>query len=302
MRPVIYCFSVFLLNFLLTSCDDDDVKLYHPWEEPEVRWFLKTVDYPDENPGFTTRLDQTFFYTEDEQVTKISNPSKTDSVSKMDYMPDRVSLSRLTKSGTTTTYDSLILKLNDKRQTEYALHLTYREQEGREKSRSNYDSTVFVYDAAGYMIQFDRYTGTNSNSTHTAKHTIVNGNITQIDITYGRTLYKYVYTYDDKEHANPAEYCYEMPFNVSGLTGCSLFTYMSFLTDYFGTRSKNNVIRVIAERSSGTDITPYGDITYKYTFDENDLVTKVEMSGTSRSNRVFENYVTSFVYDKKEIY
>lgn len=302
MKPVIYCLSI-ILFLLFTSCSDD-VKLYHPMEDPEIKWLLKTVDYPEENPGFTTRLSQTFSYTDDEQVTKITNPSATDSLLKMDYKPNKISLSRLTKASSTTTYDSLILKLNDKMQTVYALHVTYRQQEGKEKTKNNDDSTVFVYDAAGYLIQFDRYsyTGNNSSLSHTEKHTIVDGNITEINITSGRTSYKYTFTYDDKEHAIPAEYCYEMPLNVSGLSGCWLFTNMPFLSEYFGKRNKNNVIHMTGERIVNEASTPYGDIAYKYTFDENNLVTKVEMSGTSRTGTKFDNFTTSFWYDKKEIY
>ncbi|MFT4224657.1 hypothetical protein [Dysgonomonas sp.] len=303
MKSVIYCLYTILFLFFIASCSDN-VKLYHPIEEPEVKWLLKTVEYPEENPGFTTRYSQTFFYTDDEQVTKITNPSTTDSLLKMDYKPSKISLSRITKSSSTTTYDSLILKLNDKMQTEYALHVTYRQQEGKDKTKSNDDSTTFVYDAAGYLIQFDRYsyTGNNSSLSHTETHTIVDGNITEINIISGRTSYKYTYTYDDKEHAIPAEYCYEMPLNVSGLSGCWLFTNMPFLSEYFGKRNKNNVIHMTGERIINEAITPHGDISYKYTFDENNLVTQVEMSGISRSETKFENFTTSFSYYKKEIY
>ncbi len=304
MKSVIYYLTTILFFFCIVSCSDDDVKLYHPIEDPQIKWLLKTVDYPEENPGFTTRYPQTFSYTDDEQVTKITNPSTTDSLLKMDYSTNKISLSRLTKSSSTTTYDSLILKLNDKMQAEYALHVTYRQQEGKEKTKNNDDSTVFVYDAAGYLIQFDRYsyTGNNSSLSHTERHTIVDGNITEINITYGRTAYKYTYTYDDKEHVIPAEYCYEMPLNVSGLSGCWLFTNMSFLSEYFGKRSKNNVIYMTGERIANEALTPYGDMSYEYTFDENNLVKQVEMSGTSRTGTKFENFVTSFSYYKKEIY
>jgi hypothetical protein len=265
---------------------------------------LKTVDYPEENPGFTIRLPQTFFYTDDEQVTKITNPSAMDSLIKMDYSPNKIALSRLTKTYSTTTYDSLILKLNDKMQAVYALHVTYRQQEGKDKTKSNDDSTAFVYDAAGYLIQFDRYsnTGNNSSLSQTETHTIVDGNITEINITSKTDSYKYTYTYDDKEHAIPAEYCYEMPLNVSGLSGCWLFTNMPFLSEYFGKRNKNNVIHMTGEKTINGVITPYGDIDYKYTFDENNLVTQVEMSGVSGSKTNFGKFITSFSYYKKEIY
>lgn len=304
MKSVIYSLTTTLFLFCIASCSDD-VKLYHPIEEPEIKWLLETVDYPKENPGFTTRYSQTFFYTDDEQVTKITNPSTTDTLLKKDYSLNKISLSRITKSSSATTYDSLILKLNDKMQAEYALHVTYSQQEGRNKTKSNDDSTTFVYDAAGYLIQFDRYsyTGNNSSLSHTQKHTIIDGNIAEINITYGRTTtYKYTYTYDDKEHAIPAEYCYEMPLNVSGLSGCWLFTNMPFLSEYFGKRNKNNVIHMTGERTVNEVVTPYGDISYQYTFDENNLVKQVEMSGTSRTGIKFENFITGFSYYKKEIY
>lgn len=303
MKPIIYCISAFFFLFFITSCSND-IKLYHPIEDPEIKWLLKTVDYPKENPGFTTRLSQTFFYTDDELVTKIVNPSASDSLLKMNYWPDKIALSRLTKTSSTTTYDSLILKLNDKMQAVYALHVTYNQREGKGKTKNNDDSTTYVYDAAGYLIQFDRYsyTGNNSSLSHTETHTIVDGNITEINITSGRTSYKYTYTYDDKEHAIPAEYCYEIPLNVSGLSGCWLFPNMPFLSEYFGKRNKNNVIHMTGERIINGAITPYGDISYKYTFDENNLVTQVEMSGISSSKTEFEKFITSFSYYRKEIY
>jgi len=304
MRSIVFCLSFFISIFLLISCSDD-VKLYHPWEDPEVKWLLETVDYPDENPGFTSRLDQTFFYTDDDMVTKIVNPSLTDSLLKMDYATNKVSLSRIRKSGTSTiTYDSIILKLNDKNQTLYALHVTYSETDEREKWKSNDDSTTFVYDAQGYMTLMTRYSRTSdpTSVSHIEDRKIENGNIVETVLTTGQTKYKYTYTYDDKEHAIPAEYCYEMPSNISALSGCWTFTNLPFLSEYLGKRSNNNVVRVVAERVIGGDSTPYGDITYKYTFDENDLVTDVEMSGLSKSNNQFENYITSFSYYKKEIY
>jgi hypothetical protein len=302
MRLIVYSLPVILLIVFVLSCNDE-VKLYHPLEEPEVRWLLKTVDYPADNPGFTSRLDPTFFYTDDEQVMKITNPGTVDSLLKIDYKPNEVAVSRLRRSGTTTTYDSLILKLNDKKQTEYALHVTYSQWDGGAKVKSNDDSTTFVYDAAGYLVQFDRYsyTGNSSSLSHTEKRTIVDGIITDIEISSGLTTYKYTYTYDDREYADPAKYCYEMPYNTA-LSGCWLFTNMPFLTEYFGKGSKNNVVRAVAERTMNGNTTPYGDVTYQYTFDENNLVTKVEMSGTSRNNVPFKGLVISFSYYKKEIY
>lgn len=303
MKSVVYCLFIILSALFITSCSDE-VKLYHPIGDPEIRWLLETVDYPEENPGFTTRNTQTFFYTDDELVTKITNPSATDSLLKMDYSTNKVSLSRLIKTSSSTTYDSLILKLNDKMQTEYALHVTYRQFEGGNKTKSNHDSTTFVYNAEGYLIQFDRYAQIGDTSpSDTETRTIVDGNVTEINITADGTYnYKYTYTYDDKEHAAPAEYCYEMPFNASGLSGCWLFTNMPFLSEYFGKRSKNNVIRMTAEETVDGTTTPFGDITYQYTFDENNLVKQVGMSGTSRTGTSFENLITSFSYYKKEVY
>ena len=302
MKSVIYCLSIISSLLFITSCSDD-LKLYHPIEDPEIRWLLETVDYPEENPGFTIRNPQTFFYTDDELVTKITNPSATDSLLKKDYSLNKISLSRLIKTASTTTYDSLILKLNDKMQAEYALHVTHVQPEGGNKTKNNHDSTTFVYNAEGYLIQFDRYAHLEDTSpTDTEIHTIVDGNITEINITHNNYTYKYTYTYDDKEHAAPAEYCYEMPFNVSGLSGCWLFTKMSFLSEYFGKRSKNNVIHMRGERTVNATTIPFGDITYQYTFDENNLVKQVEMSGTSRTGTSFEDLITAFSYYKKEVY
>lgn len=56
------------------------------------------------------------------------------------------------------------------------------------------------------------------------------------------------------------------------------------------------------ERIANEAVTPYGDISYQYTFDENNLVKQVEMSGVSRTGTKFENLITGFSYYKKEIY
>lgn len=303
MRPIT-CFTLITLIILALSSCTDELKLYHEKEEPQIKWLLKTVGYPDENPGFTSRPIQTFYYTDDDLVNKIKNPTN-DSLLKIDYKADRISLSRMAEYSNYTLHDSIILVLNTQKQAKYALHVRYYEYQNGQKTKNTDDSTIFTYDAEGYMIQFDRYsvTGVSQEPSHTEKYTIVDGNLTESNLTTGQTRYRYTYTYDDLEHAIPAEYCYDMPRNTSVLTGCWFFTNMPFLSDYFGKRSKNNIIRTVTERSlRNEDFAPYGNTTYEYTFDENNLVTAVKMSGVSKTNNEFVGLTTTFSYYKIEIY
>lgn len=304
MRPIT-CFTLITLIILVLSSCTDELKLYHEKEEPQIKWLLKTVGYPDENPGFTSRPIQTFYYTDNDLVNKIKNPTN-DSLLKIDYKADRISLSRMAEYSNYTLHDSIILVLNTQKQAKYALHVRYYEYQNGQKTKNTDDSTIFTYDAGGYMIQFDRYsvTGVSQEPSHTEKYTILDGNIVESNTATDIYKYKYTYTYDNKDHVNPAEYCYEMPRFTSSLTNCWLFTNMSFLSDYFGKRSKNNIIRTVAERSPKKDdnYTPYGDITYEYTFNENNLVTAVKMSGVSKTNNEFVGLTTTFSYYKIEIY
>jgi hypothetical protein len=124
----------------------------------------------------------------------------------------------------------------------------------------------------------------------------VDGNITEISTSKN---YKFIYTYDDKEHAAPSEYCYGMPRNTSNLVStCWLMTSLPFMSDYMGTRSKNNITG--AEIINTRDNRTYADIKYDYTFDENNLVSQIVMSGTIKYDMTFEDYTTTFTYIEKE--
>lgn len=308
MKSFTYYIIFILLIFCTFSCSTDSVMLYHPQEEepepePEYYRLLKTVGYPEDNPGFSTRYSQEFTYTDDDLMKIITSSNNNDSPIVVDYISDsKVSYSRIIEQSTTTVYyDSLLVSLNDKKQAEYALHVRYTERTSSKettKTISINDSTTFVYDAAGYILQLDHYdkTGVESSLNYSETYTVADGNITEVLTSKG---YQFLYTYDDKEHAAPSEYCYEMPRNTFNMaTTCWLMANLPFLSDYMGTRSKNNIIQAVVTNTNNGSI--YADIKYDYTFDENNLVSQIEMSGTTKNNNTFENYITTFTYIEKE--
>ena len=108
-----------------------------------------------------------------------------------------------------------------------------------------------------------------------------------------------MYTYDDKEYAAPSDYCYEMPRNTFNMAStCWLMASLPFLSEHMGTKNKNNIIQAEIIQMEGER--KYADIKYNYTFDENNLVSQIVMSGTTKYNKTFENYITSFSYIQKE--
>lgn len=305
MKIFTHYFSVLLFIFLF-SCSDESIMLYHPQEpepeKPEYYWLLKTVDYPDENPGFSSRSDQTFTYTNDDLMKTIKSSNLKDSTIVIDYLNNKISYSRIIISNETTTYyDSLLVFLNSKKQADYALHVRHTEKitnNGVTKNISINDSTTFVYDAAGYMQQLDHYdkTGVASSLNYSEIYTVVDGNITEISTSKD---YKFIYSYDDKPHAAPSEYCYEMSRNTFNMaTTCWLMANLPFLSEHMGNRSKNNVVQT--EIVNTKNSTKYADIKYDYTFDENELVSKIIMSGLTKNDKTFENLITSFSYIQKE--
>jgi hypothetical protein len=303
MKSFTYYAATSLVFFFL-SCSGDSIKLYHPAEPevPEYYWLLKTIGYPEDNPGFSARYSQEFTYTDDDLMRTIKSSDERDSTIVIDCISDKkVSFSRLIKQNQTTTYfDSLLIVLNDKKQAEYALHVRYTEKINNGESRKNItinDSTTFVYNAAGYMQQLDHYddTGVASSLNYSEVYTVADGNITEISTSKN---YKFIYTYDDKEHAAPSEYCYEMPRNTFNISAsCWLMANLPFLSGYMGTRSKNNIIG--AQIINTKDNRTYADIKYDYTFDENNLVSQIVMSGTTKYDKTFEGYTTTFTYIDK---
>ena len=307
MKFFTHYISIFLLIFFF-SCSEESIMLYHPQEpepeipqEPEYYWLLKTVSYPDESPGFTSRSGQTFTYTDDDLMRTIKSSNIKDSTIIIDYLNNKISYSRIIRSSETVTYyDSLLVFINSNKQADYALHVRYTEKTSNgdvSKNISINDSTTFVYNADGYMQQLDHYdrTGITSSLNYSEIYTIVDGNITEVTTSKG---YQFIYSYDDKTHAAPSEYCYEMPRNTFNMaTTCWLMVNLPFLSEYMGTRSKNNIIRT--EIINTKDNTKHSDIKYDYTFDENELVSQISISGVTK-NETFENLVTSFTYIQKE--
>jgi len=321
MRIALYKLFYLSLLLIFMSCGDD-MKLFHerpdipeppepPVIEPEYYWLLETIDYPAEIPGFLVRQSQAFTYSDDDMVKVISSQKQGDPEVKVDYETERVSYSRIRKSGSFTYYDSLLVVLNNQHYADYILHVTHRESVDKNgeviKTKTVDDSTAFKYDAAGYRTELERYgtSGKNNTLSHREEYTYVDGNLVGV-YSRGKNLsqnqYKYVYTYDDKEHAVPTGFCYEMPLNVSALGhSCWLFSNLSFMTDYLGKRSKNNIIRTEISRSVKEEAyAHYADINYEYTFDENGLVVGAKLSGVGLNNEEFKDLPISFSYLTKE--
>ncbi|MDR0824161.1 MAG: hypothetical protein LBN74_03645 [Prevotella sp.] len=302
MKPFSCYFIFAALISIFSSCSDELIKLYHP-EELEVfecYWLLETVTYPNENPGFSARNGHTFTYTDDDLMKTIKSLNKKDSTIVVDYLNNKVSYSRIIRPNENMAYyDSLLIFLNADKRAKYALHHRYTEENRASKIMSINDSTTFVYDAAGYMKQLNRYSfaGNVASLTYSETYTVVNGNITEVSTSDD---YRFIYSYDDKVHAAPSEYCYEMPRNTFNIgTDCWLMYNLPLFSDYMGTRSKNNVIHTEIRKINEKEDILYADIRYEYSFDENELVTKATMSGVM-NNKSFENYVTTFSYIEKE--
>ena len=289
-----------IVTIVFSSCKDEDIMLYHPEDETKSHWLLEKIDYPKERLGLFGKNDIAFSYVNDGALATINN-ANSDFIS-LTYNNDVVAYSKVRNSGSSIYYDSLLIKLDDKKCATYALHVTYQELiANKEKERTQNDSTHFTYDKAGYLIQIDRYSVSgNKIPTYVEKYKIENENLVEVMTSLN---YQYTYAYDNSEHSIPAEFCHEMPRNTysSSRGGCWLITSLPFLSEYLGKRSKNNVTHVTIMQNVKEGMTPvkYGDIDYAYTYDTNNLVTNIKTSGSVNGREVPENYITTFSYKNK---
>lgn len=318
MKIFKYSIIFSFLVLLFSSCSDESIRLFHEREpeppvveppvveppvEPEYYWLLEEVDYPEGNTNFTDRNDQKLTYTDNDLMRTIKGSEESDYLITIDRMGNKISYSRIRESESTTFYDSLLVILNNKKQVDYALHVIYSEKKttnGSSKTRTQNDSTVFKYDATGYVIKMDHYdySGKDTSLSYSETYTIENDNV--IEILTSKN-YRFTYTYDDLPHAAPSEYCYEMPRNTFNMsTSCWFMNNIPFLSEFTGTRCKNNIVGVVIidEQKQGAPV-KYADVKYKYTFDDNDLVSEIIMSGTIKKKE-FKDLKTSFSYLRKE--
>lgn len=316
MKIVTFLSTLILICASLFSCADENITmLYHPAKKPVFYWLLERVYYPDKQLEELNRKDFSLSYNNNDSLQAI-NIFNSEFIS-IDYLGDRISYSKFRKNESTVVYDSILVKLNDKKQAEYIRHVSYTERKYREdvsKCKSIDDSLALYYNADGYLIQLESYgsTGDPLSLRQTEKYTIENGNIVEIlSIAGYSTVYRHTYIYDDTEHASSAEYCYEMPYNTTAFAanGCWLMNNLPYLSKYLGKKSKNNIIQAIITLHDEKEITQfsikdesyvYGDIKYEYTYDENKILSKVKISGMINNISVPENYITTFSYLQKE--
>ncbi|MFV0420524.1 MAG: hypothetical protein ACK5KT_17595 [Dysgonomonas sp.] len=296
---------------LFFSCSEENIMLYHPEEgnepsdPPQKVWLLEYIDYPSLNDlGMIVRNDISFSYADEDWTLKLIE-EVGNNVIKVDYKAGEVIYSMTRNMGLYTYYDSLLVRINNDKFAESALHRTYREsaqQENASKIQMQNDSSHFTYDDMGYLKRLERYNVSGDQiPTYWEEFTVIGGNIVGIKTSAN---FRYIYTYDNSEHSIPAGFCYEMPLNTVSISkgGCWLLTNLTFLSEYLGKRSKNNVIRtVIMQDTQDGDSVRYGDITYEYSSDENEQVASVKMLGVINSLDIPENYITVFSYLEKEI-
>lgn len=275
--------------------------LYHPMEEvpepePEKKWLLKHVDYPNTRTGLVNRNDVTLSYNSDLKIKTIDNLN-SDYIM-INYNPSYITYAREYKSGESIIYDSLLVRINRSEYATSVLHVTHRETDG-EKSQIQNDSTFFDYNAENHLIRIERYNRSGDEKpTYWEDYTFTNGNLTEVISSAG---YKHTYTYNNQVYSLTSSYCYEVPFNtisISNWGGCWLLTNCRFLSDYLGKKSLNNISHVTIYKNAKEEQTPelYADIDYDYTYDENDLVVKVKLTGSANGTDIPEDYTTLFSY------
>lgn len=298
MRFLAHYTIITLLVLLFISCSEDTVKLYHDRENVEHYWLLEKVQYSNTEYG----LNKAFSYTNDD-VKRIIDIKNSDLIT-IDYLEGNViSYSKIRNLGSINIYDSLLVKINGDNRAAFAYHVTYNENIANEvKAQTQKDSTAFTYNSAGYLVQLDRYNNTDPSSdpTYWEKYTIENNNLTLIETS---SNYIFNYSYDNQPYNNITAFCYEMPFNTKSLSqgGCWLLTNLSFLSEYLGKKSNNNIESIIVtQHSAAGGNNQITNISYNYTFDENRNLIGATMSGTINTEQIPENSVISFSYLEKE--
>jgi len=283
-----------LFSFILISCNDNDVELYHPRPEPpQKRWLLQNVDYPTDKFGLMDKGNLAFEYNDNDSITLITIAARESY--KVDKVGDDVMA--YSRPGT-STYDSLLVKLDKNNRALHARHVIYNvNNTGGANTRSQNDSVHFYYNAEGYLIKMESYSKAgDTKPRYTEEYIIENGNVKTITNSYNHI---YNYTYDDKENYPAARFLYEMPLNTHGLkrASCILVSNLVLISDYTGKGNKNNVKEISITINTET----FANIKYDYKLDEDTgLVSEAKMSGIVNGNQLPEDYITSFSYLEKE--
>jgi len=285
--------------------------LYHPEPEPvppTIIYLLDTVDYPEDKFGLIDRGDLAFEYDENDVMKSIETiDSETYNIDSLEN--DLIAYSRTRESGSSLVYDSLLIQLDNTGKALYSRHVTYSTTVGSENPprRSQNDSIHFTYDGAGYLIKMESFSvAGDEKPRYTEEYTIENGNRTAITAVRANTGETHIhnYTYDNTDYNTVAKYNYGMPFNTNSqsLAGCIMVSNLVYFSDYLGKPNKNNVAGLTISKTIKEVTTPYADIAYQYTFDEETgLLSQTKITGTVNEKTLPEGYITSFHYLEKEI-
>ncbi len=285
-----YLVATLLLSVLWISCSDDDIKLYHPEPEPvppTFMYLLDTVDYPEGKYGLIDRGDLAFEY-DDDNVMKVIETINTETYNVDSLENNLIAYSRIRESGSTITFDSLLIQLDNTGNALHSRHVTYSKSVSSEDPprRSQNDSIHFTYDGAGYLIKMESFSVTGGTSPrYTEEYTIVNGNRTGIKVTQTSTgiVHEYSYTYDNTDYNPVGRYNYEMPFNTHSqtLASCIMVANLVYFSDYLGKPNKNNILGLTISKTVKNVTTEYASIAYQYTFDEETgLLIQTTITGT----------------------
>ncbi|MDU1889429.1 MAG: hypothetical protein E6767_01960 [Dysgonomonas sp.] len=291
-----------LFAISLFSCSDDIVKLYHEQGEIEYYWLLEKVEYPATKYGLIDRKDIQFSYTDDETVSRINNING-DLIAVNQVDNQSIAYSKIRNLGSLKYYDTIFVTINNNDLATEAYHVIYRENVStEEKELEQKDLTTFTYNTTGHLAKIERYENADPAvaPTYWEEYTYTNNNLTKINTSLG---YQYNYTYDNLEHNPISGYCYEMPFNTYSISQgeCWLLSNMVFISDYLGEKSQNNIKNItVTHSSAGGDNVTITNITYNYTFDEDNILIGAEYSGVVNSQQLPSGQITRFTYQKKE--
>lgn len=306
MKYLSHYATLFLLSIFFLSCVDESIEMhYHPEKEPEYYWLLEKVVYPENDFGILLRKDFILSYDKNDSLNKI-DILNGDYIA-VDYNKTTVSFSKVDQRGDDVLFDSILVTLNNKRQAEYILHLSYIEKKtesGYSKYKSIDDSLALSYNDEGYITRLESYSisGKPSSLRYTETYKTENGNLVEVISKNEKQSYKYVYTYNETLYDSPTAFCYEMPFNTMmyATNTCWLMKNLPFLNKYLGQKSKNNIIRTVVTTQTQNGEQPYADINYDYSFDKNKLVNQIKVSGIINGSTIPNDYITTFTYLQKE--
>ena len=220
------------------------------------------------------------------------------------YSNNKIIIQHSYISGVNTDSTKIEVNLDNLKRIEY-IKKTQNGYVNSQLKTISKDSILYKYNTEGYLIEvksFNKYDYSDYFMHYPYKlnfynkYTIIDNNVSKLEDIDGNIK---TYTYDNTEHNYLTDYTYETPLYLAS-------EYAPVLSEFMGTKSKNNLKEVnikLSDKTKKGNYNGFTKITYNYEYDKNNNLIVIGMSGITESSyegiREFKNAKTNFEFLKK---